>query len=220
MNSETVNSAYDTIRNKKWLNTIVILTRFLIGFAFIPSGLKKIMGVRFTQLSISEPIGFFFEALYRSGIYWNFLGWAQLIAALLLMTQRFATLGAIFFFFIISNIWMITLSLHFSGTWVITSLMLLAVVMLLAWDMHKLKYIVYPDRYNLSAMSFCYPTYNRTWVITGFILFAWSITGFMLIEKMGEPVKLFSRLWLAGIGLTVCIALYKNRSKNKKSSPA
>ena len=119
MNSETVNSAYHTIRNKKWLNTIVILTRFLIGFAFIPSGLKKVMGVRFTQLSISEPIGFFFEALYRSGIYWNFLGWAQLIAALLLMTQRFATLGAIFFFFIISNIWMITLSLNFSGTWVI-----------------------------------------------------------------------------------------------------
>jgi hypothetical protein len=46
------------------------------------------------------------------------------------MTQRFATLGAVLFFCITINIWIITLALHFEGTWVITSLMMMASLML------------------------------------------------------------------------------------------
>ncbi len=31
------------------------------------------MGNRFTILGLDDPIGFFFEALYRTGFYWRFL---------------------------------------------------------------------------------------------------------------------------------------------------
>ncbi|MBC7935752.1 MAG: DoxX family membrane protein [Rhizobacter sp.] len=211
-----INAAYHNIRSKNWLNIAVILTRYLIGFAFIPSGLKKIMGVRFTQIPVDNPIGFFFEALYRSGMYWNFIGWAQVLAALLLMTQRFATLGAVFFFFIVSNIWVITISLGFTGTWVITSLMLLAVAMLLTWDFHKLKYIFYADNYTPQTKPVSYPTYNNTWVITGFILFTWSMAGLLLMESMHPSGKLLPGAWLAGILLIVLVGFYSDRKKTKK----
>lgn len=216
MNYSKTNAIYNRIRSKGWLNTFVILTRFLIGFAFIPSGFKKILGERFTQIGIDNPIGFFFEALYLSGFYWNFIGWAQVIAALLLMTQRFATLGAVFFFFIVSNIWIITISLHFSGTWVITSLMLIAVLMLLLWDFHKLKIIFYPDNFSIHSVTPNYPTYNNIWILTGFLLFIWSIAGIFLLDSFESSRMLFSAIWLAAILIIILAAFYLNRDKKRK----
>lgn len=173
------------------------------------------MGQRFTQIGIDNPIGFFFEGLYQSGFYWNFIGWVQVIAALLLMTQRFATIGAICFFFIVSNIWVITISLQFSGTWVITTLMLLAVIKLLLWDFHKWKYIFYPDNYELQQLPKSYPANNSTWGITGFILFAWSMGGLILLENLRPANTMLSRIWLAGILLIVSTAVYLNKGKKK-----
>jgi uncharacterized membrane protein YphA (DoxX/SURF4 family) len=213
MNWTKLSLGYVRMRQNRHLSTFVVLTRYLIAFAFIPSGLKKILGERFTQMSIDTPIGFFFEALYQTGAYWNFIGWAQVSAAFLLMTQRFATLGAIFFFFIISNIWVITISLNFSGTWIITSLMLLAVMLLLVWDGHKLKYMFYADNFFAESKSVNYPTYNRIWIITGLVLFVLSVAGLMALEKAGSNTKLFSGIWLVSILLTVASAVYLNQKK-------
>ena len=191
MHFSKIAKAYNRIRNKSLLNIFIILTRYLIGFAFIPPGLKKIMGQRFTQISTENPIGFFFEGLYQAGFYWTFIGWGKVVAALLLMTQRFATLGAIIFFFIVSNIWVITISLHFSGTWVITSLMLPAVIMLLVWDYDKWKYIFSKEPYGTPSN---YTASNKIWTVTGFILFAWSLVGMLVLERQQASNKLFSRV--------------------------
>ncbi len=211
-----ISIAYNTIRQISWLNTFIVLTRYLIAFAFIPLGLKKIAGERFTQMSTATPIGYFFEGLYQTGIYWNFIGLAQIIAAFLLMTQRFATIGAIFFFFIISNIWVITISLHFSGTWIITSLMLLAVIMLLIWDFHKLKYLFYADSFYAETNTETYPTYNRIWVITGLVLFVLSVGGLLLLEKEQLRSVIFSRILLVSILLIVTLAIYFNWKKSRR----
>jgi hypothetical protein len=55
---------------------------------------------------------------------------------------RTATLGALMFFPLIVNIFVITVSLHFQGTPIITGLMLLANIYLLCWDYDKLKHLV------------------------------------------------------------------------------
>ena len=55
------------------------------------------MGNRFTILGLDDPIGFFFEALYRTGFYWRFLGICQLTVALLLLIPQTATLGVCLF---------------------------------------------------------------------------------------------------------------------------
>ena len=113
-------------------------TRFLLFLAFLPSGLKKIMGLRFTTLSVESPVGFFFEALFRTGFYWNFLGFMQLLAGFLLLVPRTATFGALLYFPIILNILIIVSALHFTGTPIIAGLMLLAVVYLILWDWPKI----------------------------------------------------------------------------------
>ena len=168
------------------------------------------MGERFTQISIDQPIGFFFESLYRTGIYWNFIGWAQLVAALLLMTQRFATLGAVFFFFIVSNIWAITVALHFSGTWIITSLMLLAVIILLAWDYHKLKFIFYPDHFIAVSRPVHLPA-SKVWAIAGAVLFCWSIAGCLLLELPAFSASYYKITWLVFIPIIIISAFYLDK---------
>ena len=80
-------------RNSRLLKMFTIFTRILLALAFLPSGLTKVMGNRFTVLGIEDPVGFFFEALYRTGFYWRFLGFCQLVVALLLLIPRTATLG-------------------------------------------------------------------------------------------------------------------------------
>jgi hypothetical protein len=136
-------------RQNKWLNIFVIYVRYLIGAAFVFSSIPKIAGKRFTTANGEyEPIHswiHFFETLYRSGIYWQFLGWVQLLAGFFLMTQRFATLAAIIFFPIIINIYFITISLDFHGTPIITGLMLMANVFLLLWDYNKLFFLLRAD---------------------------------------------------------------------------
>jgi len=108
----------------------------------VPSGLKKLLGERFTILGVDNPVGFFFEALYQTGWYWNFLGFMQLLVALLLVIPRTAFLGALIYLPIIINILVIVVAMHFRGTPIIAGLMLLANIYLLFWDYKKVKQIV------------------------------------------------------------------------------
>ena len=117
-------------------------TRILLFLGFLPSGLKKVLGERFTLLTVDTPVGFFFEALYRTGFYWNFLGLVQLVAGILLLVPRTSFFGALMYLPIITNIFIIVTSMHFTGTPYVAGLMLLANLYLLFWDYKKLKGIV------------------------------------------------------------------------------
>ena len=131
------------MKQKTLPQLFIIYLRYLIGFAFIFSSIVKIQGLRFTADSgAKNPINsawHFFETLHQSGIYWRFLGIAQFITGSLLITQRFAKLGALLFLPIIANIFVITISYDFNGTPIITGLMLLSTILLLVWDWDSLK---------------------------------------------------------------------------------
>ncbi|WP_034981551.1 DoxX family membrane protein [Epilithonimonas tenax] len=170
---------YSKLRQNRTLTLVIIGIRFLVGFAFIPSGLKKVLGQRFTNIGTDHPIGYFFEAMYRTGFYYEFLGFCQIVAAFLLFTQKFATLGALIFFGIILNICVLTISMHFTGTWIITSLMLFAAGVLLAWDWNKLKPIL---GLKISE-TYDYKEPNYQWQIAGFILFTILISGSILLKS-------------------------------------
>lgn len=139
---EIIRSFHLFIRDKKLFKLFTWCTRMLLFLAFLPSGLKKILGQRFTLIGIEDPIGFFFEALYKSGFYWNFLGFMQLTAGLLLLIPRTSFFGALLYLPIIINIFIIVIAMQFTGTPYITGLMLLANVYLLLWDYNKLKRLV------------------------------------------------------------------------------
>ena len=131
-----------------WFRVLTAVTRGLLAVSFFSTGLVKVLDVPFTTMSTETAVGHFFDAMHRTGLYYRFLGVSQMAAALLLLLPRTATLGAIFFFPIILNIFVITLALGFRGTPFITGLMLLASFYLLCWDYPRLKSVLFeaPER--------------------------------------------------------------------------
>lgn len=133
---------YSILQSNKIFILFTWLTRILLSLAFIPSGFKKVLGLKFTSLGLDSPVGFFFEALYRAGIYWNFLGFVQVLAAILLLIPRTSFFGAILYFPIVINILFIVVGMNFTGTPIVVSFMLLANIYLLIWDYPKTKLLL------------------------------------------------------------------------------
>ena len=132
---------------RRWyLQLFTAFTRILLGGAFIPPSIVKILHRPFTVLPDSHPVGHYFNALYNTGFYYEFLGWGQLVAALLLLFPRTAHIGALLFLPIIANIAVLTTSVGFVGTWLITILMSLAATWLVAWEYDRLKPILFSTR--------------------------------------------------------------------------
>ena len=196
------------LKSKILLQLLIIYTRYLIGAAFVFASVVKIQGKRFTTIDgINEPIDsawHMFETLYQSGLWWKVMGLGQLIAGLLLMTQRYAKLGALMFLPIVANVFIITLSYDFRGTPVITGLMLIANIILVLWDWDELRVLV-----NKTSLK---PQQNRfenmrIWEITGLALFL-----FTAIYRAGVTgYNIF--LWVAvcfAIGLAgLILGIYK-----------
>ena len=139
---------------EKWrrpvlLQLFTIYLRYLIGSAFLIaavamgklSGGGPLLSATGQSLCDLQPIQQFFRVMADSGLYWKFIGWTQIFAGFLLITQRYARAGALIFFGMILNIFVITISYDFKGTPVVTGLMLLATLYLLLWDAESLQYI-------------------------------------------------------------------------------
>lgn len=138
----SLDSLHAKVQQIRLLQYFTAFNRVILAIAFIPSGMTKLLGNRFTSLPLDNPVGFFFEAFYQAHGWYRFVGFAQVLAAILLLIPRTSTLGATIFFPIVLNIAIITISVGFQGTWVITSLMFLANLYLICWDYDKFKAIL------------------------------------------------------------------------------
>lgn len=162
---------YLKLRNSEILNLFVINLRYAIGLGFIPSGMIKLVNRPFTRI---ENVGVFYDfldAMYATGIYYNMIGFMQVFAGVLLITQRFSTLGAGIFLPIIFNIAVLTLSTIGTLTPLIATLMLLGVVFLLLWDQYKWINIIKPDNrlYAIPEIN-DFPSFGKTHIYTGITL--------------------------------------------------
>ena len=142
-NSTKFEQFYLKIKGNRWYWYFSIFCRFTLAFAFIVAGMVKIAGERFASgLSIKHPMGAYLEALHHTGYYYTFIGIAQVIAAILLIIPRTVTLGALLYFPIIVNIWLLSIAVRFEGSIVTSPLMVLANLYILVWNYDKLKYIL------------------------------------------------------------------------------
>ncbi len=171
--------------------------------------------MRFTaENGINHPINsswHFFETLYQSGLYWNFIGWGQLIAGLLLMTQRYAKLGALVFLPIITNIFVITISYDFRGTSTVTGLMLLSNITLILWDWDTLKVLINqkPIINNVKRLE-----QHRMWAIVGLALFLFYFIGGLTRNRTIFIIALISMIIISIYGLVWGIKAYKKGLKS------
>lgn len=146
-----LDSIHFSVTRRRYLQLFTAFTRILLAVAFIPPSYIKIMHRPFTVLPDSNPVGHYFNALFQTGFYYEFIGWGQMIAAILLLFPRTAHLGALLFLPIIANIAVLTASVGFKGTWVITILMSLAATYLVAWEYDRLKPIIFYKRDQRTA---------------------------------------------------------------------
>lgn len=123
----------EKLHNNKLFVIFYWFLKISLGLAFIASGIRKLPGVKFTQIPISDPIGLFFEGMYQTGFYWNFIGYYQIAVGLVLMIKWYRALTPVLAIPVTFNIFLVSASLEMRGTPVITSLMLLGNLFLLFW---------------------------------------------------------------------------------------
>lgn len=173
-----------TIKQNIYLQLFIIYSRFLIGGAFVFASIIKIKGKRFTSISgANEPINsawHFFETMYQSGLYWQFLGFSQFLAGALLMTQRYSLLGALLFLPISGNIFIITLSYYFALTPIITGMMFILNLLLLIWDWDRLK-ILFNIPSNMKTIQ--QVENEKIWVYTGLVLLVFTTVYRLLFDE-------------------------------------
>ena len=183
-----------------WTQMFTAFTRCLLAVTFIQPSITKILHKPFTILPDSNPVGHYFNALYETGFYYEFIGWAQLTAAILLLIPRVSHMGAVMFLPIIANIAVLTCSVGFVGTWLITILMCLAATYLVAWEYDRLKPIVFWDRKDRPR------AFNSVflWVPAFFA------AGGVVMAVLWRLIRLgnFSNYLNVGFGLTIIGAIF------------
>ena len=137
-----IEEIYYEAKSDKWFKRFAVFCRIALAVSFIPTGIVKILGQRFAEgLPSNNPLGHYFDALLLTGYYYNFLGVVQVITAILLLIPRTSLLGALMYFPIITNIFVLTYATRFDGTRAVTMGML-ACLFLLVWDYDRLKHIL------------------------------------------------------------------------------
>ena len=194
--TDSIDRLFARVRREPFFWRFTLFTRILLAAGFIPTGMVKLLGHRFTSLT-TGPVGEFFEAMYQTGAYWQFLGGSQVLAGVLLLFPRVAHLGAALFLPIMANIFVITVAVGFTGTPYVTGLMLLAVTYLCAWDYHRFRSMVTTAPWP-TALEIAEPQLDR-WERLGFVLFAASMMAFWSAGRFGAPSLLRVPI-LVGVG--------------------
>lgn len=160
----------DRLRQGRKPQVLVALLRIFLGFAFVPSGLKKVIAQPFTDPALTGPFHDFLDAFHATGFFYQGVGLLQLTAGFLLMTQRFALPGALLMAPILSAIWIFCWSTQVIPTASVVTLMMIGLVGLLLWDIRKLLpifgYVTEP------APPVPLRTQPKLWSLAGFLVFA------------------------------------------------
>ncbi len=124
---------------KKWIVTSI---RLFLGFVLFGAGMSKLYE-NHAFPGIIGPVWLEEElAKYGLGLFARFVAMGQVVAGGLLLTQRFATLGAVMSFPMLLCILMVTISLQWQGTPYVNAVFLAMNSYLLAYDYHKLKFLI------------------------------------------------------------------------------
>jgi uncharacterized membrane protein YphA (DoxX/SURF4 family) len=129
------------VKANRWMRYFTTFSRLALAAGFLPAGYVKIIGERFTDLHNNQPMGHYLEALYHTGYYYTFVGYAQILAALLLLVPRTVVLGTLLYLPIILNICILSFAVRFEGSLLTAPLMVIGCIYLLCWHYDRIKYI-------------------------------------------------------------------------------
>jgi uncharacterized membrane protein YphA (DoxX/SURF4 family) len=120
---------------------LIIGTRVFLGLIFFSAGLGKL--THGLTPGLIGPVWLEEKmAQYGLGLWAQFVAWSQLVIGALLLSQRFATLGAVMLVPMIANILVITISMQWRGTPYVNAVLLAMNLFLLWTDRERLKPLV------------------------------------------------------------------------------
>lgn len=126
-----------------------ISIRLFLGLIFFSSGMAKLLPFP----GLIGPVWLEQElAQYGLAMFARFIAYSQILVGLLLLSQRFATLGAVMLFPLLLNIFMVTVSMNWRGTPYIIAFLLVLNIYLLLVDFHKLKFLLTDQPAELTRM--------------------------------------------------------------------
>ena len=114
--------------------------RWFLGLVFAVSGLAKLIP-GFPNI-IGPPWLESRLAPYGLALFARFVALSEVAVGLLLLTRRFATLGAVALFPMLTGILVVTISLQWRGTPIVNAVLLLMNAALLAHDYPRLRWLV------------------------------------------------------------------------------
>lgn len=152
------------------LKFAVVGLRLFLGLIFFTSGMGKLTHGDFPGLIGPVRLDEWL-APYGLGLWVQFVAWSQITVGLLLVSQRFATLGAIMLLPMIANILVVTVSLKWQGTPYINGFLLALNLFLLAADYHKIKFLFFDDARDLrqTRLKRSHAPIDVLWLV-GFVL--------------------------------------------------
>lgn len=201
-----------------WLQLFAAMVRGLLALGFIVPGLKKVANVPFAPgIPVDQPIGYFFDAFFQATEYYIFVGLAQVVAGVLLLFPSTVALGSFIYLPIILNIFVITVALQFTGTWLIAGMMMLATLFLVCWEFDRWCLMV-P---GLNKPVTVIPGKNLGFLITIISGGLTAITGLstlFLIRGLfiGGPIVIPLLITIGGLALGLFLAFrYRNQNDRK-----
>jgi hypothetical protein len=154
------------VRGARAANLCIIQLRFLLGFAYLPAGLKKVLGEPFTDPHNTGPFHDFLHAFHATGGFYRFVGVVQLTIAVLLLTQRFAAAGAVLALPVTAAILVFCWSTGVVPTATVVTLMLAGVIALVVWDLDRW------TRLGVLSIEAPRPERSRAWELCGVAILA------------------------------------------------
>jgi hypothetical protein len=161
-------------RQRRGLHLFAANLRIFIGFAMLPAGLKKVLGEPFTDPGNTGPFHDFLHAFHDTGAFYPFVGLTQVLIALLLMTQRFALVGAMLLLPVLTTILVFCWSTAVYPTASVVTMMWLGNVGLFLWDIERWRGVIGEGGATATSASTSEDDrlIVRHWALAGFLVFA------------------------------------------------
>jgi hypothetical protein len=188
------------------LRTVYVVgVRLLLGILMLGGGLYKLSDNHLVAL-MGPPVNHVFLAKNGLEIFAQFIGVAQLLIGLLLLTGRFALLGAVLMVPMWLNIIFLTWSQHWTGTPFLTTGFLMLNLGLLLHDYPRLKFLLYPPQdaralHRQALQTGPLPAEVMWWlggtiVLVGSLLYPVSFLLMKLVMLTGLLVLAGAALWV------------------------
>ena len=177
-------------RERRWLHVVVIVLRMMIGFAFIPAGLKKVVGEPFTDPANTGTFHAFLHTFHDSGVFYHFVGGMQLLCAVLLITQRFATVGALILTPIMTAILVFCWSTSVIPTASVATLMTLGLALLVLWDVARWRLVFSTQPADVTvSLPGPHPTIDmRLWTACGWLILILYFGSTLIVGEIYRPM--------------------------------